>query len=51
MASLKIVCFVSSVRDGRMADRMKKLVQTQFDEVLTSKGHTLQFVGKQSILL
>ena len=29
-----------------MADRMKKMVQTQFDEVLTPKGHTLEFIGK-----
>ena len=48
MSPLKIVCFVSSVRDGRMADRMKMLVQSQFNEVLTPKGHTLQFVGKLS---
>ena len=48
MSTLKIVCFVSSVRNGRMADRMKKLVQSQFNEFLTPKGHTLQFVGKLS---
>ena len=29
-----------------MADRMKKLVQSQFDKVLTPKGHTLEFIGK-----
>ena len=46
MASLNFVCFISSVRDGRMADRMKKLVQSQFDKILTPKGHTLQFIGK-----
>ena len=45
MTSLIIVCFVSSVRDGRMADRMKKLIQSQFDKVLTPKGHTLLFIG------
>ena len=31
-----------------MADRMKMLIQSQFDEVLTPKGHTLQFIGKSS---
>ena len=46
MSSLNIVCFISSVRDGRMADRMKKLVQNQFDQTLTPKGHTLHFIGK-----
>ena len=47
MASqLKLVCFISSSRVGRMADRMKKLVESQFDKVLTPKGHTLQFIGK-----
>ena len=50
MASLNFVCFISSVRDGRMADRMKKLVQSQFDKILTPKGHTLQFIGKSCFL-
>ena len=50
MAPLKIVCIMSSVRDGRMAERMRILTQKQFDEVLTPKGHSIQFVGRSQLL-
>merc|ERR1712071_355753 len=48
MTSLNIVCFISSVRDGRMADRMQKLLQSQFDQVLTPRGHSLQFIDPEN---
>ncbi|XP_066914003.1 uncharacterized protein [Clytia hemisphaerica] len=44
MAPIKLVCILSSIRDGRMGDRMKKLVESQFNEVLGSKGHTLEVI-------
>merc|ERR1712137_479421 len=47
MAPIKIACIISSVRDGRMANRMKTLVQKQFDEILTPKGHTLVFIDPE----
>ena len=42
---LKLVCIVASVREGRMADRMIKLVKQQFAEVLKPAGHTLVIIG------
>uniref|UniRef100_A0A7M5USV9 NADPH-dependent FMN reductase-like domain-containing protein n=1 Tax=Clytia hemisphaerica TaxID=252671 RepID=A0A7M5USV9_9CNID len=47
MVSLKIVCIMSSVRDGRMAERMRNLIQKQFNEILTPKGHTIHFVDPE----
>ena len=46
MSSLKFVCIVASVREGRMAERVLKLVQQQFDDVMKPKGHSLTIVGK-----
>ena len=45
--ALKFVCIVSSVREGRNAERMLTLLKKQFDNILKPKGHTLQIVGKQ----
>ena len=44
--ALRFCCIVGSTREGRMADRVLKLVQNQFDTVLKPKGHTLQVIGK-----
>lgn len=38
---------MSSVRDGRMAERMRILTQKQFDEILTPKGHSIQFIDPE----
>lgn len=45
MTGLKFVAIVASVREGRLAERMMKLVQKTFDEKLKPNGHTLKFVG------
>ena len=42
---MKFACIVSSVRDGRIGDRILKLVQTQFNEVLKPKGHEIEVFG------
>lgn len=43
--ALKFVCIVGSTRDGRIADRIMKIVQKQFDVVLAPNGHSLAFIG------
>ena len=43
--SLKFACFISSCREGRMADRMIKLVKSQFEKTMACKGHKLEFIG------
>lgn len=46
--ALKFVCIVSSVREGRNAERMLTLLKKQFDNILKPKGHTLQIVDPEA---
>lgn len=48
MASLNFVLIGSSVREGRMGERMIKLVQAQFDAVMKPKGHSLKVVDPEN---
>ena len=45
--ALRFACFISSCREGRMAERMIKLIQAQFDLTMATKGHKLEFIGIQ----
>lgn len=40
--ALNFLCIVSSIREGRMAERMIALLRNKFNEVLAPKGHTLE---------
>ena len=42
--NLKILAFVGSVREGRMATRVTKLVESFYKE--KSDGHTLEIIGR-----
>lgn len=42
--ALRFTCFVGSTREGRMASRLMKLIQSQFDSTMAPKGHELQFI-------
>jgi len=44
MAGLKFVCIVASVREGRLGERMIKLLQAQFETEMAPKGHSLEIV-------
>ncbi|XP_066914004.1 uncharacterized protein [Clytia hemisphaerica] len=42
--ALRFACFISSCREGRMADRMVKLIQAQFNQTMQPKGHQLELI-------
>lgn len=46
--SLNVLCIVSSVREGRIAERMVKFIENEFEEILKPKGHVLEVIGKAS---
>merc|ERR1711915_1068437 len=41
MSGLKFLCIIASVREGRMAERMMKLVTAQFLKTMAPSGHSL----------
>ena len=50
MAGLKFVCIVASVREGRLGERMIKLLQAQFDAEMAPGGHELEIIGEAQII-
>jgi len=47
MSGLKFLCIVASVREGRMAERMMKLVKSQFEKTMAPAGHTLTIMDPE----
>jgi len=47
MAPLKFVCIVSSVREGRLAERMIRLIKKQFDATIGKNGHSLTIIDPE----
>lgn len=46
MSGLKVLCIIGSVRTGRMADKVVRLVENQFTKAFGSKGHEIKVLGK-----
>lgn len=51
MSGLKVLCIIGSVRTGRMADKVVRLVENQFTKAFGSKGHEIKVLDPEDFNL